>query len=528
MTTKTAPLLGPRCAAHGATHARRTESTLAKRSPLAVAIAAACLSPIAQADNWRVTPSISTSVTATNNSGFDDSQNDKGDVILDVAPRLKALGIGANYQFDADFGANGLVYTRNSRSDEVLPEGRATLKSTVVDRWVYFDAGARVAQTVQNPFLGRTDAATGANKLTTVSYELSPAVKHEFTPTLNASARSTFAWTRRESLQDVDAQTHQLRVEQKTVPFGWVLDATQQRTHFQGDDDPALSIGAVRAIGVYAPDARLKLGLILGRERNEFGGSTDRDNIVGALVEAAPTERTLATVTAERRFFGTGWNASLRHRSPFIGLTAEWYRRPTAQANSQDVANTTTTAQLLDAMLITRVPDPNERAVLVQDMLMRLSLPSQLGGAQELNATTPQLEQGSRVSLAFQGRLTVATFSAYLTQLTTLRRSDNGTTTTLPDATSSRQYGFSIDLNRRLDALTTADIYLESARIRRIEDGPQDFSRDRVLRMSLTRQLDTDTTASVAVRRRLRDSALSGVAGSVDETSLIVGLSHRF
>lgn len=489
---------------------------------------ALCAAGSAAGQSWRITPTLDTTATVTNNSGFDDSRDGKGDTIIDLAPRVAVFSHGGNYRLDADFGFDALVYTRKSRSNEILPEGTLAFNSTLVERWVYFDVNARIAQTAEDPFVGRADVATGANRLMTVGYDFAPSINHDFSPTLNGTARSQWAWNRREALRDIDAQTHQVRLEQRTIPVGWALDFSSQRTHYQGDDDPALVTSAFRGSALYSPDTRWKAGLILGRERNEFGGSSDDDSIVGLSLDGAPTERTLATVTAERRFFGTGWNVSLRHRSPFMGLSAQWLRRPTAQGNTLDVANSTTTAQLLDAMLTTRHPDPVEREAIVRNMLAQLALPTQLGGAVEITGDAPQLNETARVSALFQGRLTTFAFSAFRTELTPLRRRDGDAGDAGPETLATRQVGFSVDLNRRLDALTSADAYLEVARLRQRDTLEDESSRDRILRLSLTRQLDPATTATVAVRRRLRELTLDGDARSLSETGLLVGLSHRF
>ncbi len=48
------------------------------------------------AQTWRVEPSIKAFLTATNNSGFANSTDSGGDVVLDLIPRVALTGRGAD------------------------------------------------------------------------------------------------------------------------------------------------------------------------------------------------------------------------------------------------------------------------------------------------------------------------------------------------------------------------------------------------------------------------------------------------
>lgn len=506
----------------------RRSSRISRHLPrLGVAVSSLVVSCPTWSDTWRIAPSASATTTITNNSGFSDNRDSRSDVVLGIAPQVDLFGEGGRYLLEAGLGVNALTYIRNTHDNEVLPQGNLKFKSTLVDRWVYFDTNARVAQEAQNAFLGRVDANSSTNRVTTIDYDIAPYVSHDFSPTLNLTARTQWSWSRREKLADASSQNQQIRLEQNTSPLGMALAWTHQKTVYEDEAEDALDLSAIRAVGLYSPEARWKIGLIVGRERNEFADTKDSDSIVGASVEAAPTERTIGSITVERRFFGTGWSMSLRHRSPFLGLAAQWSRQPTALANTQDVANGVTTAQLLDAMLITRHPDAAERAEIVRDTIARLALP-RLGGPTEIGAQSPQLAQSSRLTAVLQGRLTTLSLMAYFTQLSPLERKDGTATPVASDTISSRQHGFAVDLNRRLNPLTAASVYFEASRISQIDRADPDSARDRLLRFTVARDLDPKTTASVSVQRRLRSTVAGGEPGSIGDTSLVVGLNHRF
>jgi uncharacterized protein (PEP-CTERM system associated) len=280
-------------------------------------------------------------------------------------------------------------------------------------------------------------------------------------------------------------------------------------------------------VGTFAPQPHIVLGLIGGRERNEFSLTRRTDSIYGLRFELVPGERSSISAQAEHRFFGTGWDVQAKHRSPFIALAFRSVRQPVALASTQLLGTASSTAGLLDAMLTTRFPDPAARQALVSDLIARLGLPRQLRGPVEVFSDAPQLEQGVDLSAALQGRLTTLTLTAYQRRYSQLMRSDDPLAPLLPDDQANRQYGVSLNLNRRLDPLTALNFGLSSSRLRGHGAHEGDVTEQRLATVTLSRQLAPATTFSVGARRRLSDTTILGAA-DVHESAAFAALSHRF
>jgi uncharacterized protein (PEP-CTERM system associated) len=503
-----------------------------------VALAAACtvvaFALPAGAEPFRIVPELTATVTATNNGALTGDAQAQHDLIVDIAPRLSFHSRGGGYTLDGDVALDALVYTQKSAPDRVLPSGRVALKSSLVDRWLYLDVDGTAEQTAANPFGVLTDVPSSVNRVTTLRYGLAPYLSHEFTPTLSLLARAEQHWTRRRAdddttllLRDARESNNTVRLTERAHPLGYSFEYSGQRTTYLGDTQTALSTEAVRAVATLAPQPHIVLGAVGGRERNEFSLTRRTDPVYGLRFELVPGERSSLTAAAEHRFFGTGWDVQLKHRSPFLALALRAVRQPVALASSQLLGTASSTAGLLDAMLTTRHPDPVARGALVSDLIARLGLPQQLRGPVEVFSDAPQLEQGLDLSAALRGRLTTLTLSAFQRRYSRLMRADDPLAPLLPDDQANRQQGVALNLNRRLDPLTALNFGLSTNRLRGQGAREGDVTEQRLATVSVSRQLAPATTVTLGARRRLSDTTVAGAA-DVHESAAYATLSHRF
>lgn len=487
----------------------------------------------AQEQAWRAEAEVSATLTATDNSGYTDVQQSRGDVILNVEPRLRLNSRGGRVSFQGEVGANALTYLRDTQPNRVLPHAQLGMQSTLVERWFYFDASAVVDQTASNPYSARPDGASSFNQITTRRFRLSPYLDHWFSPSLSLTARSDHAWTRRngrysaaDPRRDAYEQQQTLRLDQQPLPLGGTLEYLRQDTRYSGDADSVLRLDIVRGVLNYALDPQLVLGAIAGRERSEFSLSEHTDSLYGVRVRWLPTERTDLTASIERRFFGTGWNAEFTHRTPFLAVHLRSFREPTAQPSSQILSpGGGSVSELLDAILTTRHPDPVARETLVRSIIDDLGLPETLTGPVEVFADYAQLQQGTSLSVALLGRRTTVAVALHARRYRQLSRSDDPLTPDPSFASDNDQLGVTFDLTRQLTPHTSATLALRASRVEGLGSREGDYSREKSARLSLQHALSPDTSVTLGARRQLLDS---NVSDSARESAAFVAVNHRF
>jgi uncharacterized protein (PEP-CTERM system associated) len=503
--------------------------------PVALAALVLALGELpAQAQSLRLVPQLQATVTATDNADFALGVPARKDVMLDLSARLQFQRRGPGLNLDGNLGLDALAYARESRLNHVLPNGRLDWQGTLVERWLYLDGGATVAQVADNPLGARPDSTSAVNRATVATLHLAPALRHEFSPTAALLARWDNAWTkRRGDYGDADPRrSYQvrdgvLRWEVKPVPLGYTVEASRNSTLYASDDHAALDDLAIRGRLISQVLPELQLGLVVGREHSEFSLASRTSNIGGARLLYTPSERTDLQLEAERRYFGTGWDASLRHRTPFWTTSARWVRRPTAEPTSVLLAGRGSTADLLDAMLTTRYPDAAARAGAVQTLMQQLNLPASLSGPVTLTSDVARLEQGLDLSLGFLGRLGTVTVSAFWRHAVPLRHDRTDVSPLPEDATTTQQRGLALDGTRRLGPLTVANLRLSWSDVRSSTAVASQRSETRALQAGITQQLSPRSNLVVGARHqwiRVQDALNT----STRELAGFVGLGYRF
>lgn len=482
---------------------------------------------------WRLDAGVSATLTATSNSGYTDRQQSRSDRILNLEPRLSFARRGGRVRLAGDLSASALHYFDDTQPDRVLPRASLNLESMLVDRWVYLDASAEVDQTASDPYASRPDGRSAFNQITTRRFLVSPRIDHWFTPSLSLLARSDFAWTRRngdyaadDPRRDSREQQHFVRLEQQPLPLGGSLEYVHQDTRYDGDVDSVLTLDTLRAVVSYAITPQLSVGIVGGREHSEFSLSEHTDSLYGVRLRWQPTERTLLTSAVEDRFFGTGWDLQFTHRMPFLAVHFRSFREPTAQPSSQILEpGGGSVRNLLDAILTTRYPDPVAREELVRRIIRDLNLPETLRGPIEVFADYAQLLRGNHLSVALLGRRTTVAVNLYQRRYWQLTREDDVLAPDPSFASDHEQVGAALDVTRRLTPQTSLGLLLQYSRIEGLGSREDDFSRERIVRVTLQHQLSPDTAVTLGARRQL---LRSNVSSSAREAAAFVGVSHSF
>lgn len=505
-----------------------------RRLGLVTALALALMPAVpAHSQSWRLQPELATQLTATNNSHYGDTLPASSDRILELSPRLRLYGSGARFRLDADVGFDALYYLGDTRDDRVEPRGRVELESTLVERWLDFDAILTAEQTAADPYAAQPREASSANRLTTRRLRLSPTLDHRFSPSLWLYGRSDNTWTRRngehaenDPRRDAFEQQHFLKLEQKPQPFGLTGELLRQESRFNGEADPVLGLTSARLVLGYARDPQLEFGAVIGRERSRYSLTEHTDTIRGLRLRWLPTDRTQLRLSVERRFFGTGWDAEFTHRTPLFAVQLRSFREPTTQPASQILSpQDGDVASLLDAILTTRHPDPVQRATLVRAVMDELGLPAVLNRPVEVFSDYAQLERGTSLSVALLGRRTTVSFGLEQRQRRQLRRADDPLAPETRFDSDNEQRVFSIDFNRRLSPRTTFDLWAGYSRLQGLGAREGDRTTEKTLRLTLSHALSPRATVSVGVRRQLLATTVSA---SSRETAVFAGLSQRF
>jgi uncharacterized protein (PEP-CTERM system associated) len=502
--------------------------------PIHVALLlAACqgITSTAAAQAWKLEPSATARMTATNNSGFANSVDTGGDVLLELAPRFEITGRGPRFSLTGDVEARSFTYARSTLTNDFVPAARLALNANPVERWLYLDASTGLQQTRSNPYSAISQGTVPAVRLQTAQYRLSPYLDHAFTPSLSIRYRDDNLWNRRSSdstRNDSDVRGQSFALVHRPTPFGFSLEANRERTKYLNATDSIVEFQTARGVLTYAADPTLVLGAVVGAERSEIAQSSSRDTIRGFRLRWLPSERSDLDLSVERRFFNNGWNAAWSHRSPFMAMQVTLTRQPTSQPSSFLLPSTGGDLRnLIDAAFTTRYPNPAERSVVVENAIASLgALPSVAGGSIEVISDYVQLQQRAAVSVVFLSPRSALTVQAYSLDSKQLQRPNASLTPVLPPTVAdNKQLGASVGMNRRLTTTMSVDALLSGVKIDGTGDSRGRASRSKSAQLSANQALSPKTRLTVGARRQLSSSTETR---PVQETAAFLGIEHKF
>ncbi len=486
------------------------------------------------AQAWFVQPVISSTVTATSNSGYTNATAAESDLIVNVSPGIVVRGNGPRFKVDGAFYLDALEYVNDTQTSTVLPRGAINTSSTLVERLLFLDASFSAVQTSQTPFGARPEGMSSYNTETTTQARFNPIIRHEFSEhvQLNAYANNTWLHTSNRSgaatnpRDNAYVQDQFLSIERKPAPFGVELQVAHQDTRYANQDYSALTIDNYRGVVSYAFAEQVTVGLIGGHERDRVPYGEVSDSIIGVNTKWQPSERTKFDATLENRFFGLGWDAEFQHRTPFQAWNLRLVRRASTYASTLASLPTGGNVEsLLDATLTTRYPDPIERSRVVQEVIAARGLPTTLAGPVDIYTEAAQMEQSVTATYLITGARDSLACSYYFDKRGPLPIPGTPDPLQALLSPANSQHGLAFQYNHRLTPLVSLDALARWSRLDGHGSTEGNNSREKVYRAGLSWMLAPQSSGSVGLRWQQHRS---NVAADAEETALYMGLDHRF
>ena len=483
-----------------------------------------------RAQTTRPQLSVDANVTATDNGALSASGQERNDLITVIRPRLVLGGRGAGLEFDLQASAALLGYANGTQQGGVLPDVRASMKLTAVERLLYLDAAAQVYQAEVNPFGARADDTSGANRRTTSAYRLSPYLERELWPDTTLLARHDAALTTNAAGVGTRlVSNHSLiRLERKPVPLGAAVELSRLEEASQGAAAGDFTLETARLRASFALSDQLVLGVVAGVDRSRSLLSDQTDALHGLSVQWTPGPRTELSAELEQRFFGHAGVLKFRHRMPFMSLALTLSRQPVRSSASLGVLGQGTDIRgLLDAILTTRYPDPTVRAGLVDDLVASRGLDTNQQHPVDVVAEYPQLRTASELSWTLLGTRNTATVTLYAQTLRGLTHDGDPLSPPAGAIADNRQVGGAVQFNRRLTPQLSADAAVRWSKISGLALRAGDVTEERSYRLALVQNLSPRTGVSAGVQHNRFTTTVAGLH-PFNATLVFVGVNHRF
>lgn len=470
-----------------------------------------------------IEPRVSAGVTVSNNGNL--SNGGRSEQTLDISPGVRVVADTPRVRGFLDYSLHSLSYLQDTSGDELRHALQAQAVLNAWDQRAFLELSGAIddqARSALGTPLGSSLA--DVNRTQTTRFRVSPYLRGRLPGDIDTELR--YAWQSANAdaadRSDITDQQVSLRLNSNMTgqTLGWTATLLSQ------DTDYSLArrtrSDSAQAGLVVQPTPQLRFTASVGRERNDILTlQTESYSYNGVSVDWRPSPRTRALVAVDDRYFGTGHNILLEHRT---GLTV-WRYTDTRSANNdplqQGTASLGSVYDLLDNLYSGLEPDPIRRAQLIQAELLRLGLPADAQLLQNFLASSNTLQRRQELSLALVGTRSVLTFA-----LGRSRTERLGTFVGLGDDfdqfTSIAQRSWSVRLGHRLTQLTA----LSAGLTRQVNESNLAGFDTRLTEISvgLTTRLAERTSGTLTLRRTRSD----GGFGAYNDTSVAGYVTHRF
>jgi uncharacterized protein (PEP-CTERM system associated) len=499
-----------------------------------IAIAAVMLSPRAEADEWRVTPTVAVRGTYTDNVRLAPRGAERSDFIAETTPGISVSRNGPGLKLNAKYGLQYLTYANDSEGSKIAHQLSATANAELVKDLFFIDGNAAVHQqniSALGPQSTDNTNVTG-NRATVRNYSISPYLRHSFGSTASSEARytrtSTSTSTGGLSSGDTDALLMSLNSGSAFRTLGWGLQYSQQKQHFREAQtvDSRTTTGSLR----YMVSPQLYLTATGGYDKYDYvsTGNEPAGRFYTGGFSWRPTERTSITASAGKRFWGKTYmlESSVRSR---MSLWQVSYNEAITTSQAQFAIQTTSsTSDFLNQLFLSTISNPVDRQKAVDLFIFSTGLPPVL--SRSVNYFTNQffLQKSLQASVAITGAKNTVVLSLFNTSRkgqTALSGTDPllGASSQALDA-NTRQAGVNALWQWRVTPLTSVSFNAGYARSRL--ESTDALQKLKTFKAVIATQIQPKLNGGLEFRRQMQTADFAG--GDYVENAIAVFLLMQF
>jgi uncharacterized protein (PEP-CTERM system associated) len=436
---------------------------------------------------------------------------------------------GSRVQLRAEYTPTLYLYTRSNDANDILDDLRSLLSVEAVEDFFFVEASANSYPAYISPLFPRplSGGSITLNRTQQTTLGLSPYVRRQTARGWRYLVRNDNFWNTYSTAGLADSVTSRVTADAESPParlhYGFDYTYSYSRT----DSQPAYYQQVARVRPILRVTRKLSVSARLGYESNDY--VTDYSGAVyGAGLDWTPTVRTRLDGFLEDRFFGASYGLNFNHRTRRTGWRFSGTRNTYTSAEQPLTLRPGTTAEVVDEVFRSRVPDPVQREQAVKQFLERAGLPPSLTQPYTFYTTQVYLAEQLSGSIALIGRRNTAELTFFWQDNEPITTSGDFLPEALLGANHLRQRGARFILSHRLSGFTT--VAFTANRLYSLTTSSGATLADEIesiedtVRLSLTRRLSPRTDASIGVQWAEFDSDISPYR----ELAVTAALAHTF
>ncbi len=499
------------------------------------AIVSLFLAPSANAAEWRVTPRLDIRQTYTDNVRLAPRGSEQSDFITDISPGINIAANGPGLKLKADYAFQYLRYINDGKNSSSFHKLNAATNIDLIKNLFAFDGSASISQQSLSLTGPRTtdNYAITDNRTTVRTVTASPYLHHEFRGFATSELRYTHTTvntsTSAISSNQSDGLQFSMGSDSSFKTLGWGVNYNTQRNSLANADavNSSTASGNLR----YMLTPQFSLNATGGYDKYDYLATAGAPGPEGRFYSAGfswqPTERTTLAANVGRRFYGKTYslNSSVRSRTSVWHLSYD--ESITTSLSQFGLTSTDSTADFLNQLFRTSIPDDTQRQRAVDQFIAITGLPATL--THSINYLTNQffLQKALRASLAITGAKNTVVFTAF--NVSRQPQSAQDSTPGLAGLSSlttgdTRQTGLDALWNLRVTALTSAIFNVDVTKSKTNFNSTEE--RLKTFRAALAFRLQANLNGVIELKHTAQTSDVPG--NNYRENAITASLMMKF
>ena len=475
---------------------------------------------------WSLVPRVSTNLTFTDNVALS-STNRQADLITEISPGLKLQADSARLKAMVDYSLRNYLSSRDSARDRTQSSLAANAAFEAVEKWLYVDASATIAQQAISAFGPQpvSTANVNANSTQVSTVRVSPYIKGKLGAAVDYNLRVTHSETRTQSATTANLVSDDVAARLSGVvtgPASWTIDGSHQVTTFASNTRNEVQ----RLIGrlTYRFSPEISAFVSGGSEANNYS-STSLQSYAnhGYGGDWTPSERTKLSVSRERRSFGDSHSINFNHRTALTAWRFTDTKSVTATPNQAGSTGQGNYYDLLNSQLSASIPDPVQRAQQVNTLLQQSGISPTAAITSGFLPSRVSIQRRQELSLVLNGVRNTVTYT--LVQADTQSLSGAAVPAGTDDFSQSsliKTRGMSSNYSHRLTPVFSLNALSSWTRVSGAANGQ--MSTQKLFNFNVSGRLSPKVNASVGLRHVVSD----GNAAAYRENAVLGTLTAQF
>jgi uncharacterized protein (PEP-CTERM system associated) len=444
--------------------------------PFATTVAAAAIlvSPIAGAADWKVVPTLTVRGTYSDNIRLAPRGLEESDFVTDLSPGLAISGTGPNLTLKARYTFQYLNYANDNKGDSSFHKLDGAAQVHLIKDLLSIDGSAAINQQDVDLF-GPSTITSGnytinPNRTTVRTATISPYLYHNWRGIAASELRytKTQVSTSSQTLSDSDIDAVTLSVTSdpsfRTLAWGLRHDARRTGRANTNSVDSKSTIADAR----FMITPQFYLTTSGGYEEFDYVVAPGAEDPKGSFYSGGfawrPTARTNLDLSVGKHFYGTTFTLKSSVRSRHTLWHVSYDESITNTPAEIALNSTSSTADFLDQLFQSSIPDPLLRQQAVERFIASNGLPASLTRTVNYLTTQFYLQKALRASVAVTGAKNAVVFTVSNTMRSP--QSVDTVSLTAPGVTTAdtRQTGYTALWNWRFSGRTSANFSADHLR----------------------------------------------------------------